>query len=151
MRAKGVERYDAYVRRAVVDASVRETCQSLGMRPMPSGFPFLVAGTTGRVIEPALAFLSAKYLVREISGQQTRMRDSPHSRAAAAADLNHFYDFLDAARVSLDDTTDEVVEGYAGSMLGQTSLATGHPYAFQTVARRMSTLRSFMSWMQQEG
>lgn len=151
MRAKRVERYDAYVRRAVVDASVKETCQALGVRPIPCGFPFLVSGTTGRVLEPAIAFLSAKYLVRQMPGNPPRMRHSPHSRTAAAADLNHFYDFLDAAHVVLEETDDEVIEGYAGSMLDQISLATGKTYAHQTVARRMSTLRKFLAWMQQEG
>jgi integrase len=150
MRADGTRPYDAYVQRAVVDAAVEETCRKLGAHPLPHSFPFLLSGSTGQVIEPVLSFLAAKFVVRQMPGTASRMRNSPHTRTATAADLNHFLDYLDASGLSLNDTTDDVIEGYAGSMLGRKSRATGNEYAHETVSRRMSTLRAFLSWMQNE-
>lgn len=142
---------DAYVRVAIDTPSVRSACRRFSATQLPAGFPFLVSGRTGSVIEPVLSFMAAKYVVRQLPGRPTRLRWSPHTREAMVRDLKDFYDFLDAERLDLEDLCVEAINSYGGTMFGSQSPVTGQPYAFTTAVRRISNIRAFAAWLQDEG
>jgi integrase len=142
---------DAYVRNAVDSPSVKSACRRFGARQLPAGFPFLVAGRTGAVIEPVLSFIAAKYLVRQLPGRPEHLRNSSNTREAMIRDLKDFFDFLDAEQLSVDQLSVMAVNSYGATMLGTRSPATGQSYAFATAVRRISNIRTFASWLQDEG
>jgi site-specific recombinase XerD len=144
------ELLDAEICRATSSRAVRKLANELNLTVIPEGFPFLVSAERGRVIEPALSFLSAKYVVRELPGRPSRARHSGNSHVAIASDLRDFYGFLDAQSAHISNITVEHVNSYAGSMIGKRS-ASGSVYAYQTIVRRMSTVRAFVTWLQDEG
>lgn len=140
-----------YVRHAVDSPAVRGACRKNRVTILPQGFPFLVSAASGRVIEPVASFIAARFLVRQIAGRPTRLRNSPNTREATIRDLKDFYDFLDHVKVPIDSLTTDLLATYAGTMLGQTSPVTERPYAVATVSRRMATIRQFALWLQDEG
>lgn len=142
---------DAYVRIAVDTSSVKSACRRFDVRQLPAGFPFLVAGRTGVVIEPVLSFMAAKYLVRQLPGRPEHLRWSRNTREATARDLKDFFDFLDVERLPVEQLSVEVINSYGATMLGTRSPATGQSYAFATAVRRISNIRTFAAWLQDEG
>lgn len=142
---------DAYVQKAVDTSPVKSACRRFDARQLPTGFPFLVAGTTGAVIEPVLSFMAAKYLVRQLPGRPEHLRWSSNTREAMIRDLKDFFDFLDAERLSVEQLSVTVINSYGATMLGTRSTATGQPYAFATAVRRISNIRTFAGWLQDEG
>src|SRR5690349_16407382 len=112
---------DAYVRNAVDTSSVKSACRRFDVRQLPAGFPFLVAGTTGAVIEPVLSFMAAKYLVRQLPGRPEHLSGSNHTREAMVRDLKDFFDFLDAERLPVEQLSVEAINSYGATMLGTNS------------------------------
>ena len=136
---------------AVDTPAVRVACRHLGVRQLPIGLPFLVSAQTSRVIEPVLAHMADRYLVRELPGRPARLRWTANTREATVRDLKDFCDFLDANELGFQELSVEALNTYAGSMLSKTSPTTGKQYAFATVTRRMSNVGAFASWLQDDG
>jgi site-specific recombinase XerD len=143
--------YDAYVRFAVDTSTVKTACRRFAARQLPAGFPFLMAGGTGAVIEAVLSFMAAKYLVRQLPGRHEHLRWSSNTREAMVRDLKDFLDFLDSEGLLIEELSVPVINSYGATMLGARSPATGQPYAFATAVRRISNIRTFAAWLQDEG
>ena len=144
-------RLDAYVQRAAATANVAEVLHQANARPIPLGFFFLVSGKTGSVIEPVLSFFASRFLVRLTSGRVPRLRGSEQSREALAYDLKDFYDFLDSEGLQYQDAGPDELNSYADTMWDKMSPVTGQKYSEATVRRRLSTVKLFYEWAQNQG
>lgn len=143
--------FDPLVRFVVDTPMVRAACRRLGVTPLPAGLPLLVSATTAHVVEPVLAYMTYRFVVRQIGGCPTRLRWAANTREAAIRDLKDFCDFLDAEQLDIEDLSIEAFNTYVGTMLGEDSPATGKPYAFATGVRRASNVGAFVAWLEDEG
>ncbi len=112
---------------------------------LPEGFPFLVDGDTGEVIEPVLMFLCSKHLAR---GRRRWPRNTAQGQAEA---LKDFWRYLDAAQVAWRDVDEGDLTDYREAMLGMVSRKTREFLSDQTVRLRLTHVLSFYDWARNEG
>ena len=138
--------YEARVQRAVSKQLLPPNVRDLGPS-WPVGAPFLVSESDGLPIIDVLRFMRDRY----VAGPGSRRQKSPRTIEACAYDLKDYLDYLDAIGLDVLNVQVTDIENYVHSMGLTRSAVTGREFSKKTIARRMSTIRSYYRWAGQRG
>lgn len=138
--------YDARIQRAVSRQLLPSEVQDLGVT-WPVGGHFLVSDSDGQPILEVLRFMRELY----VAGSGSRRQKSPRTIEACAYDMKDYLDYLDAKELKALEVQVTDIENYIHSMSLSRSPITTREFSKKTIARRMSTIRSFYRWAGQRG
>lgn len=111
---------------------------------LPPGFPFLVDDDKIEVIEPALLYLSDRFI-------KYAQRGKENTRKAVAYDLCDWWNFLAEKRRPWDTVDTDLIVTYRDNRLKTISPQTHEVLTSNTVRRRMIYIFDFYEWAHGRG
>lgn len=111
---------------------------------LPPGFPFLVDDDKLEVVEPALLYLSDRFIKNGESGED-------HTRKAVAYDLCDWWNFLAEEKRPWNTADTDLILKYHGARLKTISPQTHETLASNTVRRRIMYVCACYEWANGKG
>jgi integrase len=124
---------------------IKETVNNdVAAAALPVGFPILILDRSEEIVEPALLFMTDRYLT-------AGSRFVANTAKAVAEDLRDWWAYLVEFDRPWEQAATEDVAFYRDAMLQTISPRTHERYGETTVTRRVGTVLSFYSWAREKG
>ncbi len=136
---------NTYVAHVVPPQPEDEPLVSARTKPLPAGFPFLVDGDAGEVIEPVLRWLISEHLAH---GRRNWVYNTAK---AQCEDLQYFWKFLDQAGLRWDEVEESDLAHFRDAMQAIVSWKTQQLLADATIERRLYHTLRFYDWARDAG